>query len=186
MSQAGIISTTAGPVPPTVPTSFVTDVGTVIPAANVVNINGGSTSVDTTNGIRVIANPDLSNNEVVQLTNRLNGTATSVGAVTTTIITFPLSATPGTYTFDISIAGFATAGAGLPLGAGYTMVGAIRSTGAAATLLPSQAIDSFEEAGLVGNVASLAVSGNNALVQVSGVAAFTIDWRATGSYVFVG
>ena len=175
----------AGSLPPTVPTSFVTDNGTIIPAANVVNINGGSTSANTANGIQVIANPTGSNNEVIQLTNRISGSATSTGSVTTTLITFPLSATPGTYTFDISIAGFATAGVGTPLGAGYTIVGAIRSTGVSAVLLPSQAVDSFEEGSLSANLASLSVSGNNALVQVSGVAAYTIDWHAVGSYVFV-
>lgn len=46
---------------PTVPTSFVTDSGTVIPAANVVNVNGGP-------GIEVIANPTGSNNMVIVLT----------------------------------------------------------------------------------------------------------------------
>lgn len=74
----------------------------------------------------------------------------------------------------------------MPLGAGYTIVGAIRSDGATATLLPSQAVDSFEDAALAGNTSSLAVSGNSALIQVSGVAGFTIDWNATGSYVFIG
>jgi len=52
---------TSGSLPPSVPTSFITDSGTVIPAANVVNVNGG-------NGIQVVANPNGSNNMVINLT----------------------------------------------------------------------------------------------------------------------
>lgn len=62
MSQAGIISTTAGPVPPVVPTSFVTDNGTAIPAANIINVNGGT-------GVIVSANPNLSNNILITVQN---------------------------------------------------------------------------------------------------------------------
>lgn len=47
---------------PSIPTSFVTDSGTVIPAANVVNVNGGS-------GVQVVANPTGSNNMVINVIN---------------------------------------------------------------------------------------------------------------------
>jgi len=49
MSQAGIINTTTGPVPPTVATQYVLDTGTAVPLANVLDVNGG-TGVTTTLG----------------------------------------------------------------------------------------------------------------------------------------
>lgn len=46
MSQSGLLNTTSGPVPPTVATSYTTDSGVAVPAANNLNIFGGE-GIDT-------------------------------------------------------------------------------------------------------------------------------------------
>ncbi len=183
MSQAGQINSAAGPVPPTVPTSFVTDAGTAIPAANVLNVvtpGGGTQGVKTTGAGSTIT--------ITVFPADVTGSVTTIGATTAAVITFPLGATPGVYTFDSSVAGFAKTGIGTPLGCGFTIVGSVRTTGAAATLLPNQAVDHFEEAALVGVNAVLAVSGNNALINVTGIsdgaAGFVIDWTAFLNFTF--
>jgi|GEM_PF-759248 len=186
MSQAGIVSSTSGPVPPTVPTSFVTDSGTAVPAANVLNVvtPGGGTQGIMTSGagstITITVNPK-----------EVSGAVTTTGAVNATLISFPLGATPGVYTFDVTVAGFAKTGIGSPLGCGFTIVGSVRTDGATATLIPNQQIDHFEEAGLdtVPTVdAAIIVSANNAIVQVTGksdgAAGFVIDWTGFLVYTF--
>lgn len=47
MSQSGLLNTTSGPMPPAVATSYVTDSGTAIPVANILNVLGGE-GIDTT------------------------------------------------------------------------------------------------------------------------------------------
>ncbi len=174
MSQAGIITSTDNN--PAIPTSFVADSGTAIPAANTLNVLGATSSTNSANGIKTLGSGSTL---TVELTNRINGTSTTSGAATSNVITFPLGATPGTYTFDVSVAGFNSS---TPLAAGYTIVGAVRTTGAAATLIAGQAVDSFEEGALSAGSASLVVSANNAIIQVLGTAGLNVDWNAVGTY----
>lgn len=169
---------TAGPVPPTVATTYVTDSGNAIPAANILNVvtPGGGTQGIMTSG--------AGNTITITIDSlALDGVATTVGATTADVITFALGATPGAYTFDAKAVGFTTAGG--PLGVGYTLVGAVRTTGAAAVLLPSQALDSFEEGALSAGNFAIVVSGNNAIFRVTGTVGTTINWRVIAEYVFI-
>lgn len=178
MSQFFLSSSNSTP-PPQVPTSFPTDSGTATPAANVLNIFGGDTTANNDNGLTTTGS---GNTVTVLLTNRATGTGSTSGAASANLITLALGSTPGVYTFDISIAGFDST---TPAGCGFTIVGAIRTTGAAATLITNQQVDHFEEAALLGVVAVLSSSGNNALVTVTGIAGKTISWNATLNYTFV-
>ena len=122
------------------------------------------------------------NTETITQTNFVSGTTTTVGAVNANVITFALGAVPGVYSVDVTIAGFAASG---PLGTGYAIVGAVRTTGAVGVLLPGQSVDEFEEGALVAGDVDLNVSANNLIITVTGTAGFTIHWSAQMTYVFV-
>lgn len=186
MSQAGIISTVSGPVPPFVPTKFVTDSGDAIPAGNIINVvtpGGGTEGIKTTgsgNLITITVSPTI-----------ISGTTTTTGATSSPVITFPLGGVAGVYTFDIKVAGYAKTGIGSPSGCGFTLVGSVRTTGAAGALVPTQVVDHFEETALAGPpgvTAVLSASGNNAVITVTGIsdgaAGFVIDWTAELNYIF--
>lgn len=147
--------------------------GAVTPdAAFNLNIVGGS-------GITVTGNP-ATNTLTITQAEELHGSGTTVGAVTSDLITLDLGATPGVSTFDIRIAGFDSA---TPIGVGYTLVGAVRTNGIAATLLPGQSLDQFEELALIGATAAITVAANTAIIRVTGVAGKTMRWVANAEYI---
>lgn len=180
MSQAGIISTTSGPVPPTVATTYVTDVNSpAIPAANILNVLGNDTTTNNANGIFTDGSSG-SNTLTVFISNRYRQTTTTAGGATSTV-TILSAIAAGTYVFDMLIAAFATSGG--PAGNGYTIVGAVLSDGITATLLPNQQVDSFEDD--VPADVQLSVSGNNVTVILTGAAGVNFDWNVTGTYITV-
>lgn len=125
-------SSASGPVPPTVPTSFITDINSPsVPIANIENILGGFVGTDNANGVQTDGSSG-SNTITVQLTNRLRGSGNTVGATTTDLVTFALGATPGTYVFDLNYCAFEPT---TPAGAGYSIFGSVRTNGAAAVLV---------------------------------------------------
>ncbi len=182
MSQAGIISTSAGPVPPVVATTYVTDVNSpAIPAANILNVLGNDTTVNNVNGIRTDGSSG-SNTLTVQLTNRMQGTGTTVGATTADIITFTPTVI-GTYKLKFETAAYNTTST---LGAGYDVFGAVRFNGVTSTVCGSADTIDNEEGAMSSCDIDIVVSGANAILRVTGYLAQTINWGAVGTYVFVG
>lgn len=165
----------AGPVPPGVPTSFVTDVNSpAIPAANILIEIGGQTTANNDKGVRTDGSSG-SNTLTVQLTNRQTATVTTSDATPTTILTFALPAIAGTYYVYGNVQAFTLTG---PAGGAYSFSGGYITSGASSTELGTEFHDTFQSASLITSDISLSPSGNNVLVTVTGVVGLTIDWNA--------
>lgn len=193
MSQFFIDNISSGPIPPQVPTSFTTDVGTAVPALNVIDVRGidNTTAFVTTNnnnvnGIVVIGGAvqtNASNRIQVQLTNRIHGTATTTDGVTpVTIYTFDLGATPGTYMFFTRIVAYNLTDS---ISASYASFRGIRTTGAAGTLISANTQFISEETTMTNVTVANSIVGNNALLTAIGLAGKTIHWFAVTEYQFI-
>ncbi len=180
MSQAGIISSGSGPVPPTVATSYVTDNGTTaIPALNVLNVNGGSVTTDNVNGIATRANPDLSKFLEIDLTNRLTGSGTSINGSTVTLIDFPLIDNQS-YRFTFDVIGRDTTSGDTY---GYKFFATVKRIAGVSSIVDTPFDDSDED-----NIAAslaIVISVNDVHVDATGVAGTTIIYKAVGTYVVV-
>lgn len=174
------VANTASNLPPSVPTSFTTDSGVAVPAANNLNVLANDSTANNANGIQTTGSGST---VTVQLTNRLQGTGSTVGAVDTDLVTFDLGASPGTYTFDISVAGFEST---TPASCGYQLFGTVRTNGTTATLVGTPDRVANEEAALTACQAALQVSGNNAVIRVTGTAGLTVGFGTVAMYVFRG
>lgn len=182
MSQIYKPLTSSGPVPPVIPTSFPTDDGTAIPAANILNVNGVDSIENNVNGILTRANPNLSNNLEIVITNRLQGTGTTVSTGTSNIITFiPIDV--GVYSIEFRVAAYNTTSL---LGAGYSLFGAIRYDGANSNICdPFDPIDN-EEGTMTNTNLDVIVTGASTILRATGYLNQNINWSAVGLYTFVG
>lgn len=162
-------SSASGPVPPTVPTQFTTDDGSIaIPSANNLNVLSTETTDNNINGIQTRAVAPNSDNLFIELTNRLFGGVSTTDASQTTIITFPLSATPAVFTFDGIFSALNTS---VPSGASYFFTAGARTDGTTATLLGADFSTKFVDGGMGATNVNIIASGNSLLFVVFGIGA---------------
>lgn len=142
---------------------------------------GDDTRTNNANGIRTDGSSG-SNTLTVQLTNRLQGTTSTVGAVTSAMITFTPT-TVGTYAIECRIGAYNTTSL---LGAGYSLFGTARFDGVNSNLCgtPDKIIN--EEGAMSSANITMTVSGADILINAVGYAAVTINWSAVGLYTYVG
>jgi len=169
---------TAGGLPPSVPTSFITDNGTATPAGNILNVitPGGGTQ-----GI-ITSAPGSSNTLLITLTDTfLSGTAQTVDAGSSTFTSVvPVPTSNSVVNIRANIAGYAKA-SGVAIGA--ELIGAVRNVAGSLTVIQDVEVTRNNDAALSSWSATFTISGTNVLIQVTGVAAFTINWTAIIDYV---
>ena len=141
-------------------------------AGGVVSIAGGTGIVTSGAG----------NTITIASSNALTGTGTTIGAVTTDLITFAMGATPGVYTFQGRASGFESV---TPAGVSARLISGVRTTGAAATEIQTEKDFTNSEAALITAAVDLIISGNNMIIRVTGVVGLTINWVADFKYTFV-
>lgn len=182
MSQAGLINISGGggggsPIQTVTGDSG----GPVPPTANNINLLGGTSSTNNANGITVVGNAGTST-ETFTLTNRQNGSVTTSDATPTTLISFTASASATIYNLQFKIAAFdATDTAG----AAYHVDAGARTTGAAVTIFPDADFVDNEEAAMAATDINVVASGNNIILQVTGIAGKTIRWNGQLNYIQV-
>jgi hypothetical protein len=188
MSQ--IIKNNSGGGPPVaVQTTFLTDYdsafnfgGITTTVLNQENVFGGFSAVDNDNGIATRANPDGGQNLFVILTNRVFGVGTTVGASTITLITVPLGIALASYRFQVEVVGIDTVSGD---SVGYTVFGSVKTDGVTASVVETPYTDVDQDPSLVDATIAFVSSGNNGLLQVTGVVGRTITYKAVGTYIVV-
>ncbi len=171
-------SSVPAPLPPSVATSYVTDNGTAIPAAYILNVLGGV-------GIETSANPNLSNNLFISLENTVQDTGTTINVQTINLSTIDCSLA-GTYFFTSQLAAFTTGGNGL----GGELYTTAISDGVSLTIIDDTDAVAHRTPALSAPGSTIGYefisSGTNAILQVTGQNTFTINWSALTSHIYQG
>lgn len=178
MSQAGPLSGSGSG--PGTTSSFTTDNASVAhPSGGNINIFTSFTSIDRDAGIETMASGST---VTILETNRIVDMVTTVGSTTGSMLNFTLEASPSTYFFTCNIAGKCTAdGTGL----GWFLICPVRTDGSSATVIGNPIINGNLDSDLAAASIALIASGNNIILQVTGVTAKTINFKTVSTYVVV-
>lgn len=180
MSQAGDISAIAGPVPPTVPTSFVTDSGTAVPALNILNVLTSDTIANDDDGI---TDTGSGNTVTTFITNRITATATtSDGAGQTQTVTLLTPSNSTAQTFNANVTGFDSAGNAMT---GGTIIGISRKAAGIVTVVGTNDVFEESDATLATADYNIISSGGDIIAEFIGVAGLSINWKVLFTYIIV-
>ena len=171
---------TAGVLPPVVATSYITDDGTAIAAANILNVNGLDSIENNANGILTRANPNPSDNLEIIITNRISVTATtSDGAGQTQTVTLMTPADATSVNFECNFIGYDAIN---DEAAGGDQQGLARKLAGVVTIVGTN--DSFDQSDAGLNIVDWNVVANAGTLEAEfvGVAGRTIVWTATFTY----
>jgi hypothetical protein len=178
MSQIYKALTSGGPIPPEIPTSFVTDSGTAVPVANILNILGDDSNVNNNNGILTTGS---GNTVTAVLSNRINvTTTTSDGAGQTQTVTLITTTNATSSTFRVLITGIDIANT---VSSGAELLGASRTFAGSAVVLGTNDVFLEEDAVLAATDYDVIASGADLVIQFTGIAGRTIVWRALFEYI---
>ncbi len=173
---------TSGSLPPSVPTSFVTDVNSpAVPALNILNVVGGQSTVNTTTGIRTDGSSG-SNTLTIQITNQQNDTLTTSDATPTILSTFTMPVVPSVQNYEYKINALNLTDS---LGSVYLIIAGARTDGATASSLNTADITVIEEGAMSACSVVFGVSGNTVTMTVTGIAGKTIHWGSQLKYTQV-
>lgn len=181
MSQFFVNSSGSSP-PPVVVETLTGDTGIATSSANNINVPGGTSSANNTNGVTTTGSGSTL---TVSLTNRIPGSVSTTTTGTSNILSFTPPLLPGIYKLFIEVAGWDNADA---TGSTYELSGAVKADGAGGLLTVGSPTRFMNGDDTVFNISQVDVSVGGGVINVTatGLSGKTIKWTGLLTYVFGG